>query len=338
VFNLDPCECGITFNTAKFPFDNKDVRWALTLAIDIVSYITTAYDGAATMSCLHVSAMPLLVEKYYDPMQTWLKEFTLDLGGGETFNPYDPDAPQRLADYAEGRGYAVAPEDIKGAFGSGWWKHAPDAAAKLLEKNGFGRDEDGNWLLPDGTPWKFTILTSAQPGHPMTQNAFAARYEWRKFGIDVDVVVDQMANSLYDTGDFDVCTAWPSGPGSWGGHVDLFRDFDDWNSAYIEPLGEITWAHCSRWSHPRMDEIIAELKVTDWWGDVDEIVELGTEGLKLVVEEMGPGIGTFTYPGVFTWDTYYWTNWPGAENPYTQPYPHWPNLKYQLPFLEPTGN
>ena len=32
---------------------------------------------------------------------------------------------------------------------------------------------------------------------------------------------------------------------------------------------------------------------------------------------MGPGIGTFTYPGVFTWDTQYWTNWPGAENPYS---------------------
>ena len=337
VFNLDPCITGISFNDAKAPWNNKDVRWALTLAIDIVSYITTAYDGAATMSCMHVSAMPLLVEKYYDPMQPWLKDFTLDLGNGETFKPYDPDAPQRLAEYAQGRGYTVAPEDIKNAFGSGWWKSAPDVAAKLLEKNGFKRNADGKWLLPDGTPWKFSIMTSAQPGHPMTQNAYAARYEWRKFGIDVDVVVDQNANALYLTGDFDVSTAWPSPPGSWGGHVDLFRDLDPYNSAYQEPLGQNTWGHTSRWSDPAMDKIIEQLKQTDWWGDTDKIVELGTEGLKLLVETMGPALCTFTYPGVFTWDTTYWTNWPGSENLYMMPYPHWPNFKYQLPSLKATG-
>ncbi|MBA7548560.1 hypothetical protein ES705_41021 [subsurface metagenome] len=336
VFNLDPCIVGLSFNTFRPPFDNKDVRWALTLAIDIVSYITTAYDGAATMSVLHISAMPLLVEKYYDPMQEWLMDFTLDIGNGETFKPYDPDAPNRLAEYAEARGYIV-PEDIKGTFGSGWWKYAPDVAARLLEKNGFNRDKDGKWLLPDGTPWRLTITAEAVPGHPQYQTAFAAAHEWKEFGIDAEVVTSLMANVLYLKGDFEVNGAWPSAPGSWGGHVDLFRDFDNWNSAYVEPLGESTWGHPSRWSDPRMDQIIAELKNTDWWADTDRIVELGIAGLKIVLEEMGPGIGIFTYPGVFTWDTYYWTGWPGAENPYCQPYPHWPNLKYMLPFLEPTG-
>ena len=337
VFNLDPCETGIMFNTAKAPWNNKDVRWALALAIDIVSYITTAYDGAATMSCLHIPAMPLLVEKYYDPMQAWLKDFTLDLGNGETFKPYDPTAPQRLAEYAQGRGYTVAPEEVKSVFGSGWWKYAPDAATKLLQKNGFKKNAQGKWLLPDGSPWKFSILITAQPGHPMTQNAYAARYEWRKFGIDVDVVVNQQASSLYQRGEYDVSTQWPSPPGAWGGHVDLFRDLDPFNSAYVKPLGELNFGANSRWSDPRMDKVIAQLKETNWWADTDKIVTLGTEGLKIAIETMGPGIGTFTYPGVFTWDTQHWTNWPGGENPYAQPYPHWPNLKYMLPSLKSTG-
>ena len=36
VVNNDPCITGILFNTARAPFDNLDVRWALVLAIDIV--------------------------------------------------------------------------------------------------------------------------------------------------------------------------------------------------------------------------------------------------------------------------------------------------------------
>jgi len=51
-----------------------------------------------------------------------------------------------------------------------------------------------------------------------------------------------------------------------------------------------------------------------------------------------PGIPTYGYCGFLTWDEYYWTNWPGSENPYTQPYAHWGPFKYMMPFLEPTGN
>ena len=27
----------------------------------------------------------------------------------------------------------------------------------------------------------------------------------------------------------------------------------------------------------------------------------------------------------------------GSENPYNEPYTHWPNFKYFTPFLKPTG-
>ena len=43
------------------------------------------------------------------------------------------------------------------------------------------------------------------------------------------------------------------------------------------------------------------------------------------------------YVGFVTWDEQYWTNWPGAENPYTQPYTHWGPFKYMTPRLQAAG-
>ena len=101
------------------------------------------------------------------------------------------------------------------------------------------------------------------------------------------------------------------------------------------PLGDTTNGHISRWSSPEMDAVIEQLQNTDP-SDYDAVVAIGTEGLKLLVEAM-PGTPTFGYIGFIAWDEYYWTNWPGAENAYSQPYTHWGPFKYMTPSLQPTG-
>ncbi len=336
VVNNDPALTGFIFNTAKAPYDNVDVRWALTLAIDIVEYVGQAVDGTGTLSPVHIPSLGSYPADFIKPMEDWLMEFTLDLGNGETFQPYDPDAPSRVIEYAQGRGYIVAddPAAQEAAFGLGWFKYAPEAAAKLLEKNGFSKNADGKWLLPDGTPWRIEVVSRTDTSHLEFKNASAAVQQWKQFGIDAVHVPSDAAATLTQNGDFDVGGNWPAQE-PWGAGVDLYRTLDAWNSAYINPIGELTNGHHSRWSSPEMDAVLAEMRATDP-ADAAATVALGIEGLKIAFTEM-PGTPTFGYIGFVTWDEYYWTNWPGSENPYSQPYTHWGPLKYMTPFLKPAG-
>ncbi len=336
VVNNDPALTGITFNTQQFPFDNADVRWALLLAIDIQQYMAQTVDGQATLSPVHLPSLGAYPETYIEPLEQWLLEFTLDLGNGETFAPYDPEAPQRIVEYARDRGYVVSDDRAvqDRAFGLGWYKYAPEAATALLEKNGFTRDSRGDWLLPDGTPWRIEIITNTNPSHHQYLNAHAAAQQWKQFGIDAVAVPVESGVALVPNGDFQATSEWPI-QAPWGAGVDLHRVLAIWRSSYVRPLGERTQGHASRWSTAELDRIIEQLEDTDP-SDRAATIALGMEGLKLAIEEM-PGIPTYGYTGFTTWDEYYWTNWPFAENAYSQPYTHWGPLKYMTPFLEPTG-
>ena len=337
VINNDPCITGIVYNTARAPFDNVDVRWALTLAIDIVEYTSIAVDSTGTLSPVHIPHLGPYPELYIGPMQEWLTEFTIDVGDGETFAPYDATAARRVAEFARSRGYIFPDDDefITKTFGYGWYKYAPDIAEKLLLKNGFSRDGDGNWLLPDGSPWRISYMTGTVLSNHDARNAVAATQQWRKFGIDASVFNTENGAELGAVGDFDVETVWP-GREPWGAGPDLYRVLDDWNSAYIKPVGERAQSsYHSRWSSPEMDDIIQRLRETDPF-DTEQVVAIGIEGLKEAVRQM-PGTPTYGYTGFIGWDETYWTNWPGSENPYAVPYTHWPNFKYMTPFLRPAG-
>lgn len=334
VVNNDPAITGINFNTAKPPYDKVDVRWALTLAIDIVEYTSIAVDSSGTLSPVHVPHLGPYPKDFIEPMQEWLKSFTIDVGNGETFAPYDPTAPQRVAELAKSNGneFPDTPEFTEKTFGLGWYKFAPDIAEKLLIKNGFKRGDDKMWLLPDGTPWKISFLTGTVLSNHDARNAAAAVQQWKKFGIDASMYNTEDRDPLTSTGDFDMSGDWPAQE-PWGAGPDLYRVLDRWNSAYIKPVGERTQGHTSRWSSPEMDAIIKKLRETDPF-DSEKVIEIGIEGLKEAVKNM-PGVPTYGYIGFVGWDQTYWTNWPGSENAYNEPYTHWPNFKYTTPFLKP---
>jgi peptide/nickel transport system substrate-binding protein len=336
VVNNDPAITGINFNTARAPYDNVDVRWALALAIDIVEFIDIAVSSTGTLSPIHIPHLGPYPELYHGPMQEWLTSFTIDVGDGETFAPYDPTAPQRVAENARSQGndFPDDAEFIAKTFGLGWYKYAPDIAEKLLLKNGFSRDGNNMWLLPDGTPWTISYQAGTVLSNHDARNAAAAVQQWKKFGIEAEQFLSESAADLQAVGDFDVNGAWPAQE-PWGAGPDLYRVLDRWNSEYILPVGERTQGHSSRWSTPEMDAIIKKLRETDPF-DAEAVIAVGIEGLKEAVKNM-PGLPTYGYIGFVGWDETYWTNWPGSENAYNEPYTHWPNFKYTTPFLKPTG-
>ena len=329
-----PTITGISFNVLHSPYDIKDVRWALVLAINIVEYMTTAWDLMAPVSPIHVPPIPVYKE-IFQRMEEWLKDFELDLGNGETFKPYDPEVPFKLAEAAKARGYPVPedPEAIRELFGIGWWKYAPDVAAKLLEKHGFFRDAQGKWYLPDGSPWKIEFICNPAPAHHFFRNAIAAAEQWRNFGIDATATPIEGWSTFWGQGHAGVFAAWPAVE-PWGVGVDFMRTFERWLCVYRVPLGQTGFGHSGRWCDPRFDEIIYRMMTISPLIDVEKTQELNIEAFKLLIEEM-PTIPTYPYASALAFNEAYWTNFPSADNPYAVPGCEWPNFKYVLPFLKP---
>ncbi len=90
-----------------------------------------------------------------------------------------------------------------------------------------------------------------------------------------------------------------------------------------------------RWSDPRLDKIIEQVRKTDF-SDHAANVALGDDFLKMV-DEM-PVIQMPSFNVFSAYDTRHWTGFPTAEaNPYANIVNNWSNSKYILTQLKPTG-
>ena len=87
---------------------NKDLRWALALALDIVDLQTEYIGGVARVTAIPQPATPLHMDLYHNPLEEWLKSFQIEIEEGQFYHPYDDSITERIAGWAQsGGGLAV---------------------------------------------------------------------------------------------------------------------------------------------------------------------------------------------------------------------------------------
>ncbi len=298
---------------------NRDVRWALALSINMVQLQTEYIGGVAKVSALPITPTAPLRTLYYDPLEDWLINLQIEIEPGTMYTPYDPTVPDQIAAWAESEGYTV-PGTPREVFGSGWWNFAPDVAERLLLDNGFTRDGSGNWLKPDGQPW--TLDVQAPPDeNDAFRMATAAADMWSDFGIDVNL--QGLERNSWDqnrfTGQYGLTTMWQSFALTDG---DMWPQMQQLHSRYYIPNGEDArtsgggWLNTTRLQDPQIDAFIDEMATL--LPGSDESVELNREFLMYWTENMLslPVIG---FKKFVTWDERYWTGFPTSENPNYMP-------------------
>lgn len=325
------------FNFETDPiYQNKDVRWALALALNIVELQTEYIGGVAKVSvAAGIPATPKMTELYLDPMEEWLVNLEIEIEPGEMYQPYDATVPDQIAAWAEEQGYSV-PGTAREVFGTGWWKFDPDVAERLLIKNGFSRDGGGMWLRPDGQPW--TITLNAAPDEPDAfRMSTAAQDMWSDFGIEVELpnpersVVDQ--NNF--VGQYQIGAPWISYADPTG---DLWQSLRGLHSDFYVPNGEDFrnkgGGNSMRLQDPRVDEFIDMLGASD--PQSADTVVIAQDFLKYWTENMY-SISVISFKKFVTWDERYWTGFPTSENPTIMPLYWFMGGKFTFQGLQPAS-
>lgn len=316
---------------------NKDVRWALALAINIVELQTAYIGGIAKVTPINIPPTPKLYELYHEPLEQWLIDLQIDLGDGEMYNPYDPTVPDQIAAWAEDYGHTVpgAPREV---FGTGWWKFDTDAAAKLLMKAGLSRNGSGQWLTPDGEVWSLDIQSdpSENDAYRMGQ---AAADMWSDFGIDVNfITLDRSTwTQNHRVGAFEASTPWQSFALASG---DMWPNVRGYHSKYYAPSGEdynpLGGNSLRRQQETVLDELIDEMEGVNPVAQEAENLALAHAFVKHWTENM-LDITTIAFKKFVTWDEKYWTGFPTSENPNYQPLYWFMGGKFAIQNLSPSS-
>jgi peptide/nickel transport system substrate-binding protein len=316
-------------------YANKDVRWALALALNIVELQTEYIGGVAKVTTVAIPPTAALTAMYHDPMEEWLTNLEIEIEPGTMYKPYDPTVPDQIAAWAQEQGFEV-PGTPREVFGTGWWKYDLEVAERLLIKSGFSRDGSGNWLKPDGEPWVMD-LQSPPDENDAFRMATAAADMWADFGIEVNLLA--LERSVWEQnhvlGQFQVSTPWTSfvyasGDG-WPNVRGLHPEYYVANGEDFRTLGGNNFG---RINDPELGELIDAMAAVS--PDSAENQELVQQFAQHWIENMYT-ITAISFKKFVTWDERYWTGFPTSEEPAYQPLYWFQGGKFAFQSLTPVN-
>ena len=323
----DPCSKGLGFGIGTgAPFDSRDFRWAIALAMNFDDISLGIFDGVGRASVFPIiTATSAGQELYYKPLLDWISEFELDLGDGTTCKVWDPDYATRMAEYL---GIEGTEEELIDMFGVGCWRYDPESAEKLLIKAGLEKKDDG-WYF-NGEPFTIELTYLADTEAQAGRGVQAAYDQLTKFGLNCTISSESSAtwDTKNGTGEFQIRGIWPTGFIT----KDIYSQINGWDADLIVPVGELGSGQGTRWNNEKATEIIHELaKVSP---DSEESYELGLEFLKTAIEDL-PFIGFHSGVKFVPTNSTVWEGYPSADNPYNGPWWWWSCFKYIAPYITP---
>ncbi|MEZ4710206.1 MAG: ABC transporter substrate-binding protein [Caldilineaceae bacterium] len=257
---LDWWPVSMYVNTEKAPFDNPDVRWAMSYFIDREQVVDIGWSGANTISRLPMPPYPPLM-RYFNAADELLKEYNTS-----EFNP--------------------------------------EKGAQLLEKAGFTKNGEGNWVDAAGEPLKFEAFVPAF----LNGMGMVVVQQLQNQGIEVTPADPPDMFDRFTQGDYQA--AFFGHGGSVNDPYFTLRLYQGSSKA----IPGNHQANQSRWSNPEYDQIVDEVYVTPMT-DYAKLEGLFEQAMEIWLPNL-PDIPLTELYHRIGYNETYWTNWPTAENPY----------------------
>jgi len=195
-------------------------------------------------------------------------------------------------------------------------EYNPDKATAIFESLGFTKGADGIWVTPNGTRLELSILTPA-PWIEKRRMATVLVDQLTTGGVDTVMKIVEVGpfGDGIMTGTFDSAVLWYCPLGGFEPYSFLVL----MHSKYWRPIGEATtgWhTNCERFKNATYDAIVDEMEQTP--EDDPRYTELFREAMEIWLDNL-PGIPITLSKKLIPFDTYYWTGWPTAKNPWFNP-------------------
>ncbi len=197
------------------------------------------------------------------------------------------------------------------------WRFDMEEAGRILQGAGYGTEEAGQRLMPDGTPVRPLTMECPHGWTDWMSSLNIAAQTMRQLGLEVRVEFPEYPpfNDRMQRGDFDMVMWNPAGSYSPAQPWLKFRNA--MLSRGVPPIGEgIAFWNYGRYRNPEAEKLLQEIPTVT---EESERKRLYSQLNRIFLQDI-PQIPLEYRPWLFyEFNTTWWENFPTAQNPYAPP-------------------